>query len=206
MRIKQLAIGICMSSVLAVGCDTDDAATAEDVVMRLQSTDRLYVTEYVVHKIITADDVKMLQGQVLNQKFKIRLPVGDRKIAIPMDAVIKAYVDFGSFSKSDVLITDSPRGIRISLPEPRVEMVSSKIDHKGIKEYTDLLRTSFSDAEMADLERQGRAAIMAAVPSMGIENTAKRNAREMLMPILMQAGFSADMISIDFKPSYVGGR
>lgn len=187
---------------MAASCSPPEETTADDVVMRLQSTDRLYVTEYVVRKLITADDAKILSGEVLSKKFKIKLPVGERKIAIPMYAVVKAYVDLGSIGPSDVLITESPRSIRISLPEPKVELVSSKIDHEGIREYTDVLRSPFSDAEMAELERQGREAIIASVPAMGIENTAKRNAREVLLPILMQAGFSPDNIFIDFRRGY----
>lgn len=184
---------------MLAACNSGSSPRPEEVVMKLRESNKLYVTEYVVHKIITADDVKRVNGKVFNKEFTLKLPIGDRKIAIPMDAVIKAYIDFGTMHTDDVRISDDGHKIRLALPSPRITLTSSKIDNAGIKEYTDLLRTSFTDAEINEFEQQGRAAVIESIPRMGIEETAKANATALLKPMLMQMGYSADDIEITYK-------
>ena len=63
--------------------------TVPMLIMQVQKCSRLYTAEYDVHKIVTYDDIVRLKGNVLNRDFNIKLPLGDRKIAIPMDAKLK---------------------------------------------------------------------------------------------------------------------
>ncbi len=193
-------IMLCMMGIsMLASCSEKSGPTPDDVVMKLREANRLYVTEYAVHKIITADDVKRLSGKIMNRQFTMKLPIGDRKIAIPMDAVIKAYVDFGELNAADVVRSANPRKLTLTLPVPKAELTSSKIDNKGIKEYTDILRSSFSDAEISEFERQGKEAVLASIPQMDIEKTAKANATSLLKPMLMQLGYEADEIEIIYK-------
>lgn len=196
--IKRIMLGVMGIAMLA-SCSEKPGPTPDDVVMKLREANRLYVTEYAVHKIITADDVKRLSGKIMNRQFTMKLPIGDRKIAIPMDAVIKAYVDFGELNATDVAMTTNPRKLTLTLPTPKAELTSSKIDNKGIREYTDILRSSFSDAEISEFESQGREAVLASIPEMDIEETAKANATALLKPMLMQLGYEADEIEIIYK-------
>ncbi len=76
--------------------------TLPNLVMQIQKTSRLYTTEYHIHKIVTHDDVVRLKGNLLQKDFDIRLPLGERKIAIPMDATLKAYIDFSDFSEANI--------------------------------------------------------------------------------------------------------
>ena len=200
MKITHFAgfLALCLLA-LSAGCRKAPEPDAESVARTLRTANRLYVAEYVVHKIITADDVKRLNGRVFNKPFSLQLPVGARKIAIPVDAVVKGYIDFSAVEPSDIKIFTDPKRIMVTLPQPLVALTSSKIDHKEIKEYTELFRFSFTDAEMSELERQGRQAIIEAIPAMGIEETARRNARDLLVPVLMQAGFEPEQIHISFK-------
>lgn len=198
MNCNKLFSSLAAAALVVVSaCSSANEPSAEDVAMRLKRSDRLYVAEYVVHKIVTANDVKRLSGKVLNNDFSIPLSLGDRKIAIPMDAVVKAYIDFSAITPADIKIGEEGR-LKVCLPEPKVEMTSSKIDHSGVREYTDMFRSSFSDAEISEFERQGREAIEASIPRLGIERTAKENAKEVLIPIFMQAGFDADKITIEY--------
>lgn len=193
-------IMLCMMGIsMLASCSEKSGPTPDDVVMKLREANRLYVTEYAVHKIITADDVKRLSGKIMDRQFTMKLPIGDRKIAIPMDAVIKAYVDFGELNAADVVMSANPRKLTLTLPVPKAELTSSKIDNKGIKEYTDILRSSFSDAEISEFERQGKEAVLASIPQMDIEKTAKANATSLLKPMLMQLGYEADEIEIIYK-------
>ena len=175
--------------------------TVPPLVTQIRQCSRIYTTEYKIHKIITHDDVIRLRGSFLAQDFNIRMPLGDRKIAIPMDATLKAYIDMSQFSERNVEKTDDGK-IIITLPDPQVIMTSSKIDQKNIKEYVGLVRSHFTDAEMTNYERQGRAAIIESSPQLGIISTAQENAARVLVPLITQMGYREEDIYIQFRKEY----
>lgn len=174
--------------------------TVPMLVMQIQKCSRLYTAEYDIHKIVTHDDEKRLKGKLLNQDFDIRLPIGDRKIAIPMNAKLKAYIDFSSFSEKNV--SRSGNKIVLTLPDPKVTLTSSKIDQKNIREFVAFTRSSFTDAEMADYERQGRQAIISTIPRLGILETARDNAARVLIPMIEQMGYKESDITITFRKDF----
>jgi len=188
---------------LAQGVDT-----VPMLIMQVQKCSKLYTAEYRVHKIITHDDALRLKGQLMSKSFNVKVPLADRKIAIPMDAKIKAYIDFSEFSEKNV----ERRGnkITIVLPDPQVVMTSSKINQQHVKQYVGLTRAHFSDEELANYQQQGREAILQSIPDMGIEETARANAAKVLVPMLTQLGYAESDITIafrrdlDFKHSYQG--
>ena len=171
--------------------------TVPMLVMQVQKCSKLYTTEFKVHKIVTHDDVVRLKGSVLRQDYNIKIPLGDRKIAIPMDATLKAYIDFSQFSEKN--IERSGDQITILLPDPKVTMTSSKIDQKNVRHYVAFARANFSDAEMSDYEQQGRAAIIQSIPELGIIDNAKENAARVLVPMLTQLGYREENITIAFR-------
>ena len=63
------------------------------LITQVQKCAKLYTAEYHVHKIVTHDDVLHLKGTMLKRGFDIKMPIGDRKVAIPIDAKLKAYND-----------------------------------------------------------------------------------------------------------------
>ena len=170
------------------------------MVMQIQKCAKLYTAEYQVHKIVTHDDQMKLKGTFLQKEFDITLPMGERKIAIPMTASLKAYIDFSGFSEKNI----RKRGdkIEIILPDPKVEMTSSKINHKEIKRHVSLLRNNFSDEELSIYEKQGRAAIINDIPKMGIIHMAQENAANTLIPMIEQMGYPQDQITITFRKKY----
>lgn len=171
-----------------------------ELVSRVRATDRLYTSEYQVHKLVSFDDVMRLRGSILGKKYDVRLPQGDRKVLIPVDAVIKGYIDFEGFSKDNVKV-DSGR-VTVILPDPAVELTSTKIDHRNIKEFVSLTRMSFTQAELSELERQGRAVIVASIPQMGIVDDARRSAYDVIAPMLMAMGYSPENITIEFRTRF----
>ena len=171
--------------------------TIPQLVMQIQQCSRLYTTEVKVHKIVTHDDVVRLKGKVMNQPFSIPLPLGDRKIAIPMDATLKAYIDFSEFDEKSVE-RDGDR-ITILLPDPQVVLTSSKINQEEIKEYVGLVRSHFSDSELSNYEQQGRQAILNGIPDMNIIETAQANAARVLVPLIAQMGYREENITIAFR-------
>ena len=174
--------------------------TVPMLVMQVQKCSKLYTSEFKVHKIVTPDDVVRLKGSVLRQDYNIKIPLGDRKIAIPMDATLKAYIDFSQFSEKN--IERSGDQITILLPDPKVTMTSSKIDQKNVRHYVAFARANFSDAEMSDYEQQGRAAIIQSIPELGIIDNAKENAARVLVPMLTQLGYREENITIAFRKDF----
>lgn len=174
--------------------------TLSVLVTQIQQCSRIYTTAYKIHKVVTHDDVIRLKGSFLAQDFNIRMPLGDRKIAIPIDATLKAYIDMSQFSKRNVEKEDGK--IIITLPDPQVVMTSSKIEQKNIKEYVGLVRSHFTDAEMTNYERQGRAAIIESIPQLGIIPTAQENAARVLIPLISQMGYREEDIIIRFRKDY----
>ena len=170
------------------------------MIMQIQKCSKLYTAEYKVHKIVTHTDQLKLKGSILQQVFNIQLPIGDRKVAIPMDATLKASVDFSQFSANN--IRRNGQKIEIILPDPEVTMTSSRIDHENIKKHVSILRSNFTDAEMTSMEKQGRAAILNSVPKMGIIDMAKDNAARTIIPMIVQMGFNEQDITITFRKQF----
>lgn len=174
--------------------------TVPSLVLQIQKHSRLYTAEYNVHKIVTHDDIVRLKGSLLGKPFNVKMPLGDRKIAIPMDARLKAYIDFGGFSEENIVRTGDR--ITVILPDPKVSLTASRIDRSNIREYVSLTRSHFTDAEMSGYEQQGRAAIIAAIPEMGIIETARENAARMLIPMITQLGYDEKNITVTFRKKF----
>ena len=174
--------------------------TVPMLVMQVQKCSKLYTSEFKVHKIVTHDDVVRLRGSVLRQDYNIKIPLGERKIAIPMDATLKAYIDFSQFSEKN--IERQGDKITVLLPDPKVTMTSSKIDQKNVRHYVAFARAHFSDAEMSDYEQQGRAAIIQSIPELGIIDNAKETAARVLVPMLTQLGYKEEDITIAFRKDF----
>ena len=167
------------------------------LVTQIQKCARLYTTEYHIHKIVTHDDVLKLKGNLLKQDIDITLPLGERKVAIPMDATLKAYIDFANFTEQH--IERSGDKITILLPDPQVVLTSSKINQNGIREYVGLTRSHFPDKELSAYEQQGRQSILNSVPRLGIKQQAQENAARVLVPMLTEMGYKEENVTIAFR-------
>ena len=215
MRIKSLFNSLAL--VLAVGLLTacgkitshqeevpvDEAVEAVadsiDLVLTVARTSRLYTAEYQVHKIVTHSDVKFLRTTLLGHTLDTRLSLGDRKIAIPIDVTLKAYIDFSGFSESQIERSEDGTKIHITLPDPKVVVTSSKIDHQSTKQYTDILRSDFTDEEMTDFTAQGVRAILKTVPQLGILESARQGAAQTLIPLIASLGYAESDIVVTFR-------
>ncbi len=201
-----MGIYFCTSSVDNVRLEKegDQAYKSIDtlpmLIVQIQECAKLYTAEYKVHKIVTHDDVIRLKGSLLQRSFNFKVPLGDRKIAIPMDATLKAYIDFSQFSEQN--IERNGEKITIVLPDPKVILTSSKIDQKNVKQFVTLARANFSDAEMTSYEQQGREAIIQSIPELGILETAQANAANVLVPMLTEMGYKESDITIAFRKPY----
>ena len=84
----------------------------------------------------------------------------------------------------------------------KVEMTSSKINQKAIREYVGIARSHFSDAEMSSYEQQGRQAIINSIPNLGVLERAQQSAAKTLIPLIEQMGFEEHNITIAFRKDY----
>lgn len=171
--------------------------TAALLLMQVRQCSRLYTTEWHIHKIVTHNDDLQLRGKLLGRRFAMDIPAGDRKIAMPIDATVKAYIDMGLVTADDI----RRQGDRITvyLPAPEAVLTSTKIDQKAVKDYVSLARRRFSDEEMADYAKQGRKAILQSIPQLGIEQSARENAARLLVPMLVKMGYKEENITITFS-------
>ena len=150
-----------------------------------------------IHKIVTQEDLLKLKGQIFGIDFEHRFNIGDRRIAIPIEVTLKAYVDFSTFSARNV----EQRGsfIHITLPDPKIALTSSKVDHQGIRQFTSLWRSAYTDEEMSEFTRQGVESVLAEVPDMRLLHTARDCAAQTLIPLLTSLGYQEDHIIITFR-------
>ena len=114
-------------------------------------------------------------------------------MAIPIEATVKAYIDFSAFSDANVRRTGQK--IEVTLPDPSIVLTATRIDHKAVKQHVPLTRRNFSDEELASYERQGRQAIIDAIPQTDIVAMARESAARTLIPMLMRAGFAEQDIT-----------
>ena len=163
----------------------------------IRKCSKLYISEYNIRKIVTYSDEPRLKGKVLGHEVDMKMPVGDRKIAIPMNVTLKGYIDFSDFSEKNV--RREGRRIVVTLPQPQVAVTASKIDQAGIKEYVSIIRSRFSDEEMAEFEKQGRQAVVNSIPRLDINETTAVNAAKILIPMIVKMGYDEKMITIELK-------
>ena len=149
------------------------------LISRIARQSRLYTAEYRIHKIVTHEDLLKLKGQIFGIDFEHRFNIGDRRIAIPIE-------QRGSF-------------IHITLPEPMIALTASKVDHQGIRQFTSLWRSAYTDEEMSEFTRQGVESVLAEVPDMRLLHTARDCAAQTLIPLLTSLGYQEDHIIITFR-------
>ena len=187
----------CSSSdeqeVIAAEESTDSVAV---LVSKIAECSKLYTAEMQMHKVIVAEDPLELGGIVFGTEFKIDLPVGERKIAIPINAQIEACIDLSEFSKNNVKMDGDE--IIIELPKPQITLISTEIDHEEVKTDIAFFRSKFSDDEITEFSKKGRDEIIKAVPKTDIIEKAQSGAAAVIVPMLVQLGYKDKNIRVVF--------
>ena len=196
----------CLLALLSASCgrgektDTEVERAIDSIpllVTQIQRCSRLYTTEYRIHKLVSCESNRQISGFGISFDLNV---FGDRKIIIPINATLKGYIDMSQVRQHH--IERKGEKITVTLPDPQVMMTSTKIDHENIKEFVTGFRDDFTDQEMATFEAQGRKAIIAEIPELGIERTAREDAVRILVPIITQMGFREQDITIQFRTDY----
>lgn len=199
--IMILCLSLSMPSCKGGRTDgSDGRVDSLSLIMQVKECAKLYTAEYEVHKLVMKDDPLRVKGHVFQQAFDVKVPVGERKIIVPIDVTLKAYIDFSDFSEKNVV--RSGNRILITLPDPRVVVTSSRIDHDEVKQFVSLTRSDYTSAELADFARQGEDAILSTVPQLGILDMARENAAHVLVPLLSKLGYDERNIVISFRKEF----
>ena len=197
-------IVLCLSLLSACrGEETQAEAVRVDtlsLVMQVKECARLYTAEYEAHKLVLKDDPLRVKGNLFQRAFDVKVPIGERKVMIPLDVTLKAYIDFTGFDEKNVL--RSGDRIVVTLPDPRVVVTSSRINHDEVKQFVSLTRSDYTSAELADFTRQGEDEILASVPQLGILEMARENAAHVLVPMLTRLGYDERNIVISFRKDF----
>lgn len=197
-------IVLCLSLLSACrGKETKAEAVRVDtlsLVMQVKECARLYTAEYEVHKLVLKDDPLRVKGNLFQRTFDVKVPIGERKVMIPLDVTLKAYIDFTGFGEKNVL--RSGDRIVVTLPDPRVVVTSSRINHDEVKQFVSLTRSDYTSAELADFTRQGEDEILASVPQLGILEMARENATHVLVPMLTRLGYDERNIVVSFRKDF----
>ena len=192
--------GIIMSMFFLLACCKEKNSIPESgnyIITQIKKCGRLHVVEYQIHKLVIFDDPIRIKGRILSDSFNIRLPLGDRKIIIPIDVILSAYIDFDYFTNKNITFKDQQ--IIITLPDPQITVKSSKIDHNSVRQYIDFSRSRFSDSEMAKLCQQGEEIILSHLNSYDILKKARISAAHTLIPIISNLGYKEESIVIQFQ-------
>lgn len=184
------------------GQEAEAALDTLSLVMQVRDCARLYTAEFEVDKLVLKDDPLRVKGHVFRKSFDMKVPVGERKAMVPIQVTLKAYIDFSGFSEKNVL--RSGDRIVVVLPDPRVVVTASRIDHQEVKQFVSLTRSDFTSAELADFARQGEEEILASVPELGILDMARENAAHVLVPILVRLGYDERNVVVSFRKEFTG--
>lgn len=206
MRNLFFMVLLALESMTVISCDKSigNGAGEEDLsttINKVSNSAKLYTSEIQVHKIVLFDDVTRIKGNILSTQINVKLPLGERKMAIPVDATLKSYIDFANFSKDNVKTetVDGKKKLVITLPDPQIVLTASKIDYDGMKEEVSFLRSRFSNEEITKYTKQGIDAIVKAVPKMGLLETSRESASRMLVPLFVRAGYNEEDIMVVFR-------
>ena len=154
------------------------------VVHSIQQSGKLVTAAYSLSKMVKASDNKTWYK------------AGDRRILISTEASVKAGIDLQTLGKDDVEI--SGEAIRILLPSPQIFSVSIPPEKiRVLYQDVSFFRSQFSAAEREELLRQAERQVRTVADSLGILQTAQKNAELFIRNLLQQGGYQT--ITIEFK-------
>ncbi|GAO41080.1 DUF4230 domain-containing protein [Flavihumibacter petaseus] len=154
-------------------------------VLEVRNLSDLATTEYHITKIVKASDDKTW--------YKL----GDRKILMSVEAVLKAGIDLSKLQPEDVIIDG--KNITLNLPAPK--LISLNLPPSGIKvEYQEIgaLRDPFDNAARDALLAQAEKQIRRDIAATGIFTETENNTRTLITGFLQHAGYNN--ITIRFSP------
>ena len=183
--------------VLSVSCASVTSKRKQAaVVAALHHRASLNTVQYNVRKILTYEDFSTLDGTLFFEKFSIQIP-GDRKIALPVDVIIKSSIDLSAMTAADVEVKAGE--ITLLLPDPKLEISSSAIDYSREMQFLSWNRSKFSEAEKEGILKSGEQKILQEMSRADVMARSLVAAYKALIPLLEAAGYASESVTICFR-------
>ena len=181
MKIRKIVIYAFL--IFLYGCNDNLPRPAETVAM-LQEMEELVSVEYIISKVVKVNDNRTW--------FKL----GDRKILITCEAIVKAGINLKDISKKD--IKRAGKTITIQLPAPKIISVNLPPEKIIVAfEKVSVFRDPFTAKERNMLLTQAEQQIWNSGIELGIIDQAKINTQLLLSRFLMQLGFEKVLLTYD---------
>jgi len=167
--------------ILLLGCSSKKEYP-KPAVLSLQQIGKLATAEYLITRIIKADD---------NQTW---YKVGDRRILLSCAASVKAGIDFSQLKPQQV--AEQQKKVFVQLPPPQI--LSLNIPPESIKvAYTDVgvFRDPFTATEINSIMKTAESQMRQQIAALDILNTARANASAFVTRFLTTAGFTEVYVS-----------
>lgn len=167
-------IGLCLCG--AMGCSKSPAEQKQSILALREMSD-LVTVEYVVTKIIKAND---------NQTW---YKAGDRKILMSCRASIKAGIDLSAIQADNINLTN--KSITLQIPPAKIIALDMPAENIVVEyQDIDLFRSPFKAGERDALAAQAEAQIRSGTEAMGILQSAEANAKQVLTDFLKRLGYT----------------
>ena len=152
---------------------------------QISSERQLELVEYEVRRFLKAED----KGGFLS--------IGAKTVLLSCKAYLQVGIDLGDFNPmTDVVIDEDRKSISITLPYPTLLSMDMPLEDALVEnQRVAFTRTKFKMADMNIILRLGEEQILDIVPSLGILEEAKQNARLFFEPMLKHLGFSSVYVS-----------
>jgi hypothetical protein len=174
MQFKTITSFLMASLLLLLSCNNKERQMQE--VMALQQMSDLATAQYVVTKIIKAND---------NQTW---YKIGDRKILMSCKATLTAGIDLSAITPNNVHIDD--KNIDLQLPHAKLISINIKPeDVQQVYESENLLRDPFTSEERNTLATQAENQIKNSIDSLGILEAGEKNATLFITNFLTRLGY-----------------
>ena len=120
-----------------------------------------------------------------------------KTVLLSCKAYLQVGIDLGDFNPmTDVVIDEDRKSISITLPYPTLLSMDMPLEDALVEnQRVAFTRTKFKMADMNMILRLGEEQILDIVPSLGILEEAKQNARLFFEPALKHLGFASVYIS-----------
>jgi hypothetical protein len=170
--IKIMSLVFCLA---LISC-SDDELKKGDIEQQLKDLQELGTSEYVLNKIIIAEDDQWYT-------------VGDRKVVITMTATVKAGVDFSEIELIE--IDKESKLIKLQIPKSKIILLDIKpedIKYDFVKISS--TRFEFSNKELNDIQILGEKSIKEKIKDLNILEDSDKNAQLFLKNWLNSMGFN----------------
>jgi hypothetical protein len=176
--------GYLLLIVVMISCKGPTLSEKKQKVLGLQDMNDLATAEYVITKVIKAND---------NQTW---FKVGDRKILLSCTGYIKAGIDLSLLKEDDIMIEKNT--ISVTLPAPKIISLNIPPENVHLEhEQVGFFRQKFSNTEQNDLMIQAETQIRSMADSLGILTTAQKNTKKFITDFLIRLGYKN--VKLNFK-------